>query len=98
MYPGKAIARKSMRKLANECLKDGPTSPYILLYIGRIVRTEIKTLGNLQSNLCLKSFNWNMIYDELKAPVLLSVLMSATETTKPRNNRLSVIGVCAAVL
>ena len=79
---------------------------YILLKLGRIIRSEIKSLSCLDSILCsqspnvMQNFHWNMVYDELKlkSPVFLGVLISATHTRTPHPNRVAVICVCASIL
>ena len=102
----KAMARKSKRKLASECLSDEITRKHILLSMNRIIQAEFKEMIKFESILCslspdhLKSFYWGMIYDELrlKAPVFLSFMMSLTKTKTPRKNRVAVICTCAAIL
>lgn len=75
--------------------------------IGRIVRTEMKKMSSVQSILCsqspddLKCFKWDDIYHELneKAPVFLSILVSATKTRTPRSrDSQAVICMCVAIL
>lgn len=78
-----------MKKLVSECFTHKKGRYYILL---TAVRAEIKTLSTIecsQSLDVLKSFDWSMNYDELqvKAPVLLGFLLSATQTRTPRGNR-----------
>ena len=103
----KAIARKSSKKVADECLSDEKTKGYIISKIGRDVRTEIKNLSSSQSILCsqsldyLKNFNYDIIiYDELnqKAQYLLSFLMAATQTKSLHSNHIAVICTCAMII
>ena len=76
-HAGNALAHGSLRALAKECLSDKKVRNYILLSIGRDIRSEIKSLSTRQSVLCsqlpndLRQFHWDMIYNELeqKAPV-----------------------------
>ena len=99
---GKAIARKSKKKLANECLSDERTRYYIFSNMGRIIRTEIRKMSSLQSVLLsqspedLKMFTWDVLYDELQrnAPTFLFFLKAATETNTPRSNEVEVMCVC----
>ena len=103
---GKALARRSKRKLAGECLRDDKTRHSIILSLQKLIQTELKKLSSMQSSLLdqspdtLKSFTWNAIYDELKknAPIFLSFLMAATQTKTPRSNRIAVMCVCASVI
>ena len=95
-----------MKKLVSECFAHEKGRFYILLTVQRAIRAEIKMLSTVESILCsqspdvLKSFDWNMIYEDLhaKAPVLLGFLLSATQTRTPRGNRSAVICVCVAIL
>lgn len=99
-------ARSSMRTLTNECFSDERTLHFITLKIGRIVRTKIKKLSNLESILCsqsveeLKEFKFESNYQELQnnAPLLHSIFLSATKTRTPRDNQMVVISVCISIL
>ena len=48
----------------------------------------------------LKEFNWDMLYRELTmfAPLLKSLLFSATKTRVARSNTNAVVGMCAAIM
>lgn len=102
----KAIARKSLKKLADDCLSDKQTQGYIILKIGRDIRTEMKKLSGSQSILCsqsadeLRNFRYDIIHDELqqKAPYLLSFFMAATQTRTYRHNRIAVVCTCAMII
>ena len=100
---GKAVAWRSMKKLANECLSDDRTRHYILLHVGKIVLKEMKGITSCHESIFgsksiddLKHIKWIKLYDELKrlALVFSSILISATRTRTPRNNQIAVVCVC----
>lgn len=87
---------------------DPQTRHHILEMIGRIIRSEMTVMcsdktGSVlrsQSMQDLKNFKWKKLISELEksAPVFLQLLRSCTQTRKPRENRDSVIGMCAAIV
>jgi L1 cell adhesion molecule like protein len=103
---GKALARRSKRKLVNECFSDKKSCEYIFSHIKKLIRTEIKKLSNLNSILCsqcpndMMKIDWDVFIKVLKinAPTFLSFLMAASQTKVQRSNRNSVICICAAIL
>ena len=102
----KAIAHKSFKKLADECLSDKRKGYYIVSKIGREIRTEMKNLCSKQSVLCsqsadhLRDFHYNNIYAKIKekASCFFTFLMEATKTRTPRHNRIAVVCLCAMVV
>lgn len=66
----KAIARKSVNKIADECLLDKQTRGYIISKIGRGIRAEMEKLGSTQSILCSQSA------DELRNLTMMLFMMN----------------------
>ena len=104
----KAVARQSRKTIAVESLKDPVTRKYVLRIIGREVAKEVKGMASdkvesvLQSLNTdhLKSFHWDILLQELSkfAPILHSLLTSATKTRVLRSNTDAIIGMCTAIL
>ncbi len=105
---GKCIARGSKKALVNECFKDSQTSGYIFDKIGRLLRDDVRKmcsdyvhsiLSDRNSD-SLKNFQWSSVMKEMQkhAPYLVNILLSCTKTKVPRNNRVSTICLCAAIL
>ncbi|XP_064384807.1 uncharacterized protein LOC135333715 isoform X2 [Halichondria panicea] len=105
---GKAIARKSRKKVAMEALKDPTTRKYLLKMVGIELAKEVKCMSSESANSILQSqnpddlrqFSWEMLLNELSmfAPVLRQLLDLATNTRVRRSNTDAVIGMCAAIL
>ena len=104
---GKAVARRSKKTIAVECMKDAGIKKHILKLVGNIVRAEIKKLSSVdvQSVLqkddfaTIKSFSWQTMMSELSGhtPVLKHIL----ESTSPRKNQpnfVAVVCLCVALL
>ena len=76
--------------------------------IGRELAKEVKVIASdgahsiLQSQnpSHLKEFSWDMLLNEVSqfAPVLKSLLFSATHTRVPRSNTDAIVGMCVAML
>ncbi len=89
-------------------MKDKSVKSYILKLVGQEITKEVKCMASdkvnsiLQSTNAddLKSFSWNSLLTELTkfAPLMSSVLVSATKTQAPRSNTKAVIGMCAAII
>ena len=99
------MARRSQKTIAVECMKDPCTRQVIMKLLGKEVHKEIRVMASesflcSQSNDDLKEFKWDRLHRELshKAPVLLSILVNATNTRIPRPNSHVVIGICVAIL
>ncbi|XP_064386655.1 uncharacterized protein LOC135335133 [Halichondria panicea] len=105
---GKAIARKSRKKVAMEALKDPTTRKYLLKMVGIELAKKVKCMSSESANSILQSqnpddlrqFSWEMLLNELSkfAPVLRQLLDLATNTRVRRSNTDAVIGMCAAIL
>ena len=91
---GKAVARRSHRTVASECLSNKETRKYVLAKIGREIGAEVKhicsdfTNSILQSRCkkTLESFSWNVLHTELQkyCPLLLHVLQCAIKNKEKR--------------
>ena len=105
---GKAVAHRSQKTIAVECIKDPITRKHVVRLIGKEFCKEIQFMAseNAQSVLCsqsaedLKEFKWDTLHAKLsnKAPILQSILLAATNTRVPRPNAHIVVGTCAAIL
>ena len=68
----KALARRNMRTLANECFEHKKMKFYLLSRFRRAIKSEIKKISTYQSPLCspspddLRNFSWDTIHDELQ--------------------------------
>ena len=99
---------KSKKVIASEALKDPKTKNYVVEMTGRELVKEVKVMASdgahsiLQSQnpSHLKEFSWNMLLNEVSqfAPVLRSLLFSATHTRVPRINTDATVGMCVAML
>lgn len=95
-----------MRVATSKFFSDPRTLRFIILKIGKIVRTEMKKLSTTDSVLCsqstedLKDFRFERIYDEIKnkAPFLHSIFLSATKTRTPRCNQVAIVCLCFSIL
>ena len=105
---GKALARRSKKALALECMKNEGVKKYILQLVGKIVHTEMKefcsergdsVLQNRDPTL-LKTFTWKTVKRETTthAPVLVKILESTGIKGKNRPNFDAVVSVCVALL
>ena len=98
---GKAVARRSKRKIAVEALSDDQIKKRLISFIGKDIAEEVKTLSSdlsksilrSDSTDALKEFTWDALLDELHryAPVLSSLLFKATQTRTPRHNRDAIV-------
>ena len=105
---GKAIARGSRAKIAQECLKDPITREHVIKNIAATIKSEIVTLCSESVNSILQQdsknsimdFSWDNFLNELKAhtPVLFQILQHCTVTKVPRSNKMFVISMCVAML
>ncbi len=76
----KAVARRGMKAVGLQALKDPETRKHILKLLGREMTREVKTMSSCKVNSILKSqdrkllkeFTWNMLDKELSthAPLL----------------------------
>ena len=105
---GKAVARRSNRVVAGECLMIPKVRQYTIRKIGKLIRIELCKLCSQKTSSILRDhskqrltdFNWDALEVELviNAPVFLSILRACTETKHPRINRTAVIGMCTALI
>lgn len=105
---GKALARRSKKTLALECMKNEGVKKYILRLVGKIVHTEMKKLCSergdsvLQNRdpALLKTFTWKTVKHETTAhaPVLVEILQSTGIRGKNRLNFDAVVSLCVALL
>ena len=103
---GKAVARRSHKQVATECMKNESSFWHAVRIVGNRVNEEIRAISSSQNALVYQSknslngFKWDK---HLKifltsAPVLLCLLKSATKTRGIRSNRSAVIGMSIALL
>ena len=85
-------------------MKDKSVKKYILKLVGQEI-FEVKCMASDKVNSILQSTNaddlkWNSLLTELTqfAPLMSSVLVSATKTLAPRSNTKAVIGMCTAII
>ena len=95
------MARSSKSAIAKEALKDPTTRGYILTKMGFLLQKELMVLyshkkRSMFHSLPLEEFTWKLFINS--ASSLYSLLLSCTQTQKPRQNCDSIIGVCCAVL
>ena len=102
---GKALTRKSQRRIAAETLKSPLTRSCVLNNVGREVQNEIVKMasdktGSILKTESMKELEWSAVVVELRtnAPVLISTLQAATKTRVCRSNTNAVVGRCAAIL
>ena len=102
---GKAIARGSRAKVAQECLKDPITRKHIIKKVAAIVKSEVATLCSDSANSilqqdCITEFTWEDFINELKvhAPIFFQILQQCTTTKIVRSNKSFVTAMCAAIL
>lgn len=100
---GKAVARKSHKEIAVECMKNKFTCQHAIRLIGNKVKEEIRAISSSSVALVYQSKNsikWSKFISAVStcAPTLLSLLTSATKTRGPRCNQSAVIGMCFALL
>uniref|UniRef100_A0A1X7TE76 ZAD domain-containing protein n=1 Tax=Amphimedon queenslandica TaxID=400682 RepID=A0A1X7TE76_AMPQE len=106
MRKGLALARRSNKVMADECLRSKPTRKHIDNDIVRLIKGDLKRLSKLNSYFIykapvqLKCFSWDKVYSELEtvAPTFLSFFLAATHTKNPKSNRRAVIGICASII
>ena len=104
---GKAIARKSKKTVSAEALKDQVTKKYVLKMLGNELAKEVRDMASDSGNSILQSqnpdhlerFTWDKLLGGLSmfAPVLKSLLSSATSAKVHHSSTDAVIGLCAAI-
>ena len=104
----KPLIRRSHCALARQCLKDPVNRKFITKGVGLSLKQEVASLCSTKKSSflqdksveALETFSWEAIIEEMKsrAPTLLSVLNSCTETRHARKNRKAVIGIITAIL
>ena len=104
----KSLFHGSRYAVFNHCFKNDTLSKLIVNEVGRIVQQEIAKLCSLRSNSILhlhvqsfESFSWNSLFAEFQkyAPVLQSLLMSATKSKRNQNTKPEIIvGTILAML
>ena len=96
---GKAVARRSHKQVAMECMKNESSFWHAVRIVGNRVNEDIRAISVVyQSKNSLNGFEWDkhlMIFST-SAPVLLRLLKSATKTRGIRSNRSAVIGMSIA--
>lgn len=105
---GKAVARRSCMAMAEECLKNSAVMQYLLVKIGKKIRTELRSMCSNTNPSVLRSqspndlidFQWMKLHKELqeRAPTFLMIFMASTKTRTPRHNQTAIVGVCTAIL
>ena len=89
-------------KVAKECLQNSIILQYILCFLGKKARSELKRLWIEDHSVLLSSPKdieqlYVTLTDELKSktPTLYSFLLSVTATKTPKANQTAVVSVCA---
>ena len=105
---GKAVARRSNKKIAIECLRDKSVRKEVLKLVRKEIHAEIKTLCSRDANsilqktdsLALKLFKWKTLTSELNkyTPILKSLLECTGVRHRNRHNFDAVVGLCVALL
>ena len=105
---GKAVARRSKKTIAVQCLKDQDIRKYVLKLIEREVHNEVKALCSNDADSILqqsdpevlKSFKWNTLMSELVkyTPILKGLLESTGIPRRNRPNFDAVVCLCIALL
>ena len=104
----KPLVRKSRCALARQCLKDPLLRKCITKGVGRSLHSEIANLCSSKVDSILRRkgtqelevFQWKDIMDEMKtrAPTMLSILETCTETKMVRKNKEAIVGLITAIL
>ena len=104
----KAVARRSKRSVATECMKDVAVKKYVMKKIGEEVRTELKKLSSESTNSILQqsgpnimeTFTWEALHSELTkhTPVLQGLLQSTGIHGQNRPNFKAIVALCVALL
>ena len=105
----KCIVRGHKKGLVDQCFGDVVTHNYVMKKFKRTLRAEVKCMCSSKVDSVLqkrsydelKSFKWQRLISELEvhAPTLLSILNACTTgTQQPRENRVSVVGMCCAMI
>ena len=81
---GKAVARKSNKSIAEECMKSQEVRKYVIIQLCVLLRRELKTLCSDSTNSLLRSnllqekheFHWESLVSQLtaNAPIFLNIL------------------------
>ncbi len=105
---GKCIARGSKKALVEECFNDNITRSYIFDKIGRLLCEDIRNMCSdtvcsvlrNRNTKSLKEFRWSSVMEEMQthAPYLVNIFLACTKTKVPRNNRVPMVCLCAAIL
>ena len=105
----KCIVRGHKKGLVDQCFGDVVIHNYVMKKLKRTLRAEVKCMCSSKVDSMLqkrsynelKSFKWQKLISELEvnAPTLLSILNACTTgTQQPRENRVSVVGMCCAMI
>ena len=105
---GKAVARRSKKAIAAECMKDQAVQKHIVKLVGKMVHREIKKFCSDSANSilkrddpqCIKTFSWESFSSEISkfAPVLKSILQATSKTGMSNTDFNVVMCVCVALL
>ncbi|SMN01816.1 hypothetical protein SPONN_108 [uncultured Candidatus Thioglobus sp.] len=106
-HMSKALARGSKKSVVEDCFKDPKIHMYLKKKIGRVLKSEIKSMCSNKVNSILRStsscknltkFKWSYVIDELKvhAPLLFDILVSCI----PLNgaNSQAIICMCSSLI
>ena len=105
---GKAVARRSKKAIAAECMKDHTVKKHILKSVGKLVHGEIKKFCSDSANSilrrddpqCIKTFSWESFSSEISkfAPVMKGILQATCKRRISRTDFNVVMCVCVALL
>ena len=105
---GKAVARRSKRAIAAECMKDHAVQKHILKLVGKMVHAEIKKFCSDGANSilkrddpqCIKTFSWESFNSEVSkfAPILKGILQATCKARMSKTHFNVVMCVCVALL
>lgn len=105
---GKAVARRSSKTVAKECLKNECSRNHTLNILCSSIYKEVKSIAStkVQSTLLYQSkqsitdFDWKQVEREMatRCPLLLKILTAATRTRSERANRTTTIVMCLAMI
>ena len=105
---GKAVARRSKRAIAAECMKDHTVQKHILKLVGKMVHAEIKKFCSDGANSilkrddpqCIKTFSWESFNSEVSkfAPILKGILQATCKARMSKTHFNVVMCVCVALL
>lgn len=105
---GKAVARRSKKAVAVECMKDDVVQKHILKLVGKMVHTEIKKFCSDSANSilkrddpqCIKTFSWESFNSEISkfSPVLKGIFQATCKRRMSKTNFNVVLCVCVSLL